>query len=185
MDEDRIKGAATDFGGKAKDAIGGLMGDKKTQAEGKADQVSGQLQNAYGSAKDGAYVAMPFEAMLAVLRLESHRSKCLVIAEDLGTITPDVIALREALGLPGMAVLQFAFGTDPDNAYLPHNLQRDVVIYTGTHDNDTSLGWFAQAPADERRSAQIYLKTDGAEDRIQAIQLHGKNMKLTFQMPAS
>ena len=54
MDEDRIKGAATDFGGKVKDAVGGLTGDAKTQAEGKADQASGQLQNAYGSAKDGA-----------------------------------------------------------------------------------------------------------------------------------
>ena len=54
MDEDRIKGAATNLGGKAKDAAGGLVGDPKTQAEGKADQVSGQLQNAYGSAKDAA-----------------------------------------------------------------------------------------------------------------------------------
>ena len=54
MDEDRIKGAATDFGGKVKDVVGDLTGDAKTQAEGKADQASGQLQNAYGSAKDGA-----------------------------------------------------------------------------------------------------------------------------------
>ncbi len=52
MDEDRIKGAATNVGGKVKDAAGGLLGDSKTQAEGKADQVSGELQNAYGSAKD-------------------------------------------------------------------------------------------------------------------------------------
>ena len=54
MDEDRLKGAATNLGGKAKDAIGGLIGDTKTQAEGKADQASGRMQNAYGSAKDGA-----------------------------------------------------------------------------------------------------------------------------------
>lgn len=54
MDEDRIKGTATNLGGKAKDAVGGLLGDQKTQAEGKADQISGQMQNAYGSAKDGA-----------------------------------------------------------------------------------------------------------------------------------
>lgn len=54
MDEDRIKGAATDLGGKVKDAVGDLTGDAKTQAEGKSDQVSGQLQNAYGSAKDSA-----------------------------------------------------------------------------------------------------------------------------------
>lgn len=86
-----------------------------------------------------------------------------VIAEDLGTITPDVTALRDAVGLPGMCVLQFAFGDDADNAYLPHNLRRNCVLYTGTHDNDTSLGWFAAAPADERSRAQIYLKTDGHE----------------------
>ncbi len=58
MDEDRIKGAATNVGGKVKDAVGGLTGDSKTQAEGKADQVSGQLQNAYGSAKDAASEAV-------------------------------------------------------------------------------------------------------------------------------
>lgn len=86
-----------------------------------------------------------------------------IIAEDLGTITADVIALRDDLGLPGMAVLQFAFGGGPDNAYLPHNLQRNCVIYTGTHDNDTSRGWFATAPDAERRATQVYLKTDGSE----------------------
>lgn len=66
MDEDRIKGAATNLGGKAKDAIGSLTGDAKTQAEGKADQVSGQLQNAYGSAKEGAReAAETLEAQVA------------------------------------------------------------------------------------------------------------------------
>lgn len=86
-----------------------------------------------------------------------------IIAEDLGTITDDVIELRDGLGLPGMAVLQFAFGGGSDNAYLPHNLVRNTVIYTGTHDNDTSLGWFAAAPEHERRAVQVYLKTDGRQ----------------------
>lgn len=86
-----------------------------------------------------------------------------IIAEDLGTITPDVIALRDEFELPGMKVLQFAFGDTAENLYLPHNLDANCVIYTGTHDNDTSVGWFASTSEDERRRAQIYLKTDGGE----------------------
>ena len=85
-----------------------------------------------------------------------------LIAEDLGTITPDVIALRDATGLPGMRVLQFAFGGGADNLYLPHNLVEACAVYTGTHDNDTSLGWFATASTHERAFVQVYLKTDGA-----------------------
>ena len=86
-----------------------------------------------------------------------------LIAEDLGTITPDVIALRNAVGLPGMCVLQFAFSGGADNLYLPHNLTEACALYTGTHDNDTSAGWFASASAHERAYAQVYLKTDGAQ----------------------
>ncbi|MEZ5649911.1 MAG: 4-alpha-glucanotransferase [Burkholderiaceae bacterium] len=86
-----------------------------------------------------------------------------VIAEDLGTITPDVTALRDAVGLPGMCVLQFAFADDAANPYLPHNLRPNRVLYSGTHDNDTSRAWFATAPAEERTRVQIYLKTDGRE----------------------
>jgi 4-alpha-glucanotransferase len=66
-----------------------------------------------------------------------------IIAEDLGLITPEVEALREELGLPGMKVLQFAFDSGPDNPYLPHNYASpEWVVYTGTHDNDTTVGWF-------------------------------------------
>jgi 4-alpha-glucanotransferase len=86
-----------------------------------------------------------------------------IIAEDLGFVTPDVIALRKSIGLPGMRVLQFAFGDDARNPYLPHNFTRNTVAYSGTHDNDTSLGWFAAAPQAERARAQVYLKTDGRE----------------------
>lgn len=64
-----------------------------------------------------------------------------LIAEDLGIITPDVTALRRAIKAPGMAVLQFAWGGDALNPYLPHNIAQDSVVYTGTHDNDTSAGW--------------------------------------------
>lgn len=64
------------------------------------------------------------------------------VAEDLGLITPPVHALRERFHLPGMRILQFAFEGGSDNPYLPHNHVRDAVVYTGTHDNDTTLGWF-------------------------------------------
>jgi 4-alpha-glucanotransferase len=86
-----------------------------------------------------------------------------IIVEDLGIITPDVHALRVELGLPGMKVLQFAFDGDPDNAYLPHNYERDYVVYTGTHDNQTTVGWFQSRSEAERQQVQTYLGTDGSD----------------------
>ena len=65
-----------------------------------------------------------------------------IIAEDLGVITPDVVALRKRFHLPGMRILQFAFGSGSDNSFLPHNYEVDTVVYTGTHDNDTVNGWY-------------------------------------------
>ena len=99
----------------------------------------------------------PFDAIRAALGVLP------IIAEDLGTITPDVIALRDALALPGMAVLQFAFGDTPANPYLPHNFSPACVVYTGTHDNDTTRGWFANASDAERDAARHYLECDGSE----------------------
>lgn len=75
-----------------------------------------------------------------------------IIAEDLGIITPDVVSLRRRFDLPGMAVLQFAFGGDSGNLYLPHNHHSDLVVYTGTHDNNTSVGWWQSLdPAEQSR----------------------------------
>ncbi len=109
----------------------------------------------------GRWVSAPGAELFEALRADS--GKLGIVAEDLGLITEDVIALRERFGLPGMRVLHFAFDGGPDNAYLPHNFSTDTVVYTGTHDNDTSLGWFAQATAHERRFVQTYLKSSGAE----------------------
>ncbi len=86
-----------------------------------------------------------------------------IIIEDLGVITPDVVALREELGLPGMKVLQFAFGEDPDNPYLPHNYERNDVVYTATHDNQTTIGWFAGLGEATRVAVQRYIGTDGSD----------------------
>jgi 4-alpha-glucanotransferase len=78
-----------------------------------------------------------------------------IIAEDLGVITPDVEALRDDFGFPGMRILQFSFGGDPFNQDLPHNYHRNVVVYTGTHDNDTTVGWFeSEAGAGSTRDAE-------------------------------
>jgi 4-alpha-glucanotransferase len=79
-----------------------------------------------------------------------------LIAEDLGLITPEVEALRDEFGLPGMRILQFAF-SDGKNPYLPHNFTQRTVVYTGTHDNDTTVGWFATLPGHERAYLERYL----------------------------
>ena len=84
-----------------------------------------------------------------------------IIAEDLGIITPDVVALRKKFAFPGMRILQFAFGGGSGNPYLPHNHESDSVVYTGTHDNDTTVGWWAAATEREHHHARAYLGTDG------------------------
>lgn len=87
-----------------------------------------------------------------------------LIAEDLGMITPEVEELRDAFDLPGMKVLQFAFGDDPKNLYLPHNYTNpNCVVYTGTHDNDTTVGWFLSRDDKERQAVQRYLGRDGSD----------------------
>jgi 4-alpha-glucanotransferase len=94
-----------------------------------------------------------------------------IIAEDLGVITPDMEELRDSFGLPGMKVLQFAFGGDPKEPFLPHNYIQNCVVYTGTHDNDTTLGWYKQAPEIERDFLRRYLRCSGenvVEDLLRA-----------------
>lgn len=84
-----------------------------------------------------------------------------VIAEDLGLITPDVVELRDRYNLPGMRILQFAFGDGEANHFLPHHYVQNTIAYTGTHDNDTSIGWWSTLPEHERAFAQHYLGSDG------------------------
>jgi 4-alpha-glucanotransferase len=92
------------------------------------------------NAAAGAWHAAPGHAFLNALR--QRFDPLPVVAEDLGVITPQVDALRESFGLPGMRVAQFAFSGDPDNPHLPRNYIANTVAYTGTHDNDTTLGWY-------------------------------------------
>ena len=84
-----------------------------------------------------------------------------LIAEDLGELTPSVVTLREATGLPGMAILQFAFGGDAKNLYLPHNQRPNSVVYPGTHDNDTTLGWYRTTDEKSRDHVRRYFRVGG------------------------
>ena len=84
-----------------------------------------------------------------------------IIAEDLGIITPEVTALRESVGLPGMRILQFAFDGHSDNLYLPHSFEANTVVYTGTHDNDTTCGWWSGLAPHEQDYVRRYLAISG------------------------
>jgi 4-alpha-glucanotransferase len=112
-------------------------------------------------ARGGAWLQTPGAALLHRLRQEF--SDLPLVAEDLGVITEDVLALKNGFALPGMRVVQFAFDGDPTNVHLPHLHVRDCVVYTGTHDNDTSVGWYASLDSATRERADFYLRmTPGA-----------------------
>lgn len=89
--------------------------------------------------------------------LNQDLGKLPILAEDLGTITPEVEALRDQFEFPGMKILHFAFGSDPGNPYLPFNYGRNCVVYTGTHDNDTTVGWYHSISDYERDNLMNYI----------------------------
>jgi len=107
------------------------------------------------TAMNGKWVQAPGDAFFEVIR--QKLGKLPVLAEDLGVITPEVEALRDKYEFPGMKVLQFAFGSDPANPFLPFNYPRNAVVYTGTHDNDTTVGWFNTANDNEKHNLLLYL----------------------------
>ena len=113
------------------------------------------------TAEHGRWVPGPGPALFEAI--ERALGPMPIIAEDLGVITPDVDALRHRFAFPGMRILQFAFGGESNNRFLPHNHEPDTVVYTGTHDNDTTLGWWSTATEAERRHVAEYLGTDGRE----------------------
>ena len=86
-----------------------------------------------------------------------------IIAEDLGVITEDVVELRQACNFPGMKILQFAFDSGEANDYLPHTYDKNCVVYTGTHDNDTTRGWYEKASAQDQEAVNSYLQSDGQD----------------------
>ena len=119
------------------------------------------------TARNGEWIKSPGWELFCAIQQACPDAR--IVAEDLGVITSEVDALRQRTGLPGMAVLQFAFGGDDENAYLPHNLDPNTVIYTGTHDNDTTLGWYRSESEEVRDHVRRYLSVSGnniAEDLI-------------------
>jgi len=124
------------------------------------------------TAERGRWVETPGRELFDAIR--SVLGELPLIAEDLGVITPEVEKLRDDFGFPGMRVLQFAFSGDSTNIHLPHNYPRNVVVYTGTHDNDTTVGWFhgvntgsttrsADEIENERNYCLEYLNSDGTQ----------------------
>jgi 4-alpha-glucanotransferase len=113
------------------------------------------------NARKGKWVSGPGLDFFRAVRTAMPDAR--LIAEDLGVLTPETIALRDSTGLPGMAVLQFAFGGKADNLYLPHNLRANCVVYSGTHDNDTSRNWYATADESVRDHVRRYLRVSGQE----------------------
>ncbi len=108
------------------------------------------------TAVNGRWIEVPGEQLF--YQLQAEFGSLPIVAEDLGVITPDVVALRNRFDLPGMKILQFAFDSGPKNPYLPHNHLPNSVVYTGTHDNNTSLGWWQALDPAEKQMVRDYIK---------------------------
>ncbi|HNY94227.1 MAG TPA: 4-alpha-glucanotransferase, partial [Flexilinea sp.] len=117
---------------------------------------SGELTAIKGRWVEGAGSAL-------LKKLKDELGDLPIIAEDLGEITQDVVDLRDSFGLPGMKILQFAFSDDARNLFLPHNYIQNCIAYTGTHDNDTAIGWYQTAPESEKDFARRYLMSNGED----------------------
>lgn len=113
------------------------------------------------TAMNGQWVAAPGDALLAAIKQALPNLQ--LVAEDLGIITPEVDALRQKYQLPGMKILQFAFSGEQDNPYLPHNIDANSVVYTGTHDNDTTIGWHSAMDEYQRSHVYHHLEVENPE----------------------
>ncbi len=121
------------------------------------------------TAEDGYWQKVPGGRLLTVLYDEMARLNIVLplVAEDLGIITDEVRALKNSYHLPGMAVLQFSFDELGDNPHKPANIKEETVVYTGTHDNDTTLGWFNSLTPDTRQYVLSYLGLDNDEEIVE------------------
>jgi 4-alpha-glucanotransferase len=110
-----------------------------------------KVPGAAATAEHGEWEKAPGAALFEALR--DALGDLPIVAENLGVITPEVEALRRRYGFPGMAILQFAFGSDPQGStFIPHNFERELFAYTGTHDNDTTVGWWTGGVGSTTRS---------------------------------
>ena len=113
------------------------------------------------TAENGQWADVPGEKLFTVLR--QRLGDLPIIAEDLGAMTPQVEQLRDLFDLPGMRIMHNAFGGDARNQDLPHNFIRHCVAYPGTHDNDTTVGWYRSLPQNVRKHCREYLRSNGRE----------------------
>ena len=116
------------------------------------------------TAENGHWVKGPGYKLFEVMKKELGDIR--VIAEDLGYLTPSVIALVKRTKFPGMKILQFAFDAREESDYLPHNYVQNSIVYTGTHDNETTLGWFNTIPREDKRFAKKYLNIKSNKDIV-------------------
>ena len=130
------------------------------------------------TAEHGQWVRVPGRELFAALKQAFE--KLPIIAEDLGTITPDVHHLRDEMGFPGMRVLQFAFGGDPRDTHLPHNYERNTVVYTGTHDNDTVAGWLASKQSQSETDEESEEKESEADRALRYLNAEGDEIHWDF-----
>lgn len=113
------------------------------------------------TARTGKWLAGPGLPFFSAVKAAMPDAR--LIAEDLGDLMPSVLDLRDATGLPGMVILQFAYGGKADNLYLPHSHRPNSIVYPGTHDNDTTLGWYRSAPENVRDHVRRYFRISGHE----------------------
>lgn len=125
-------------------------------------EASYEIKAGAPDARRGRWKKVPGRALFT--SLIRHFGSLPVLAEDLGMITEEVHALRRRFRFPGMRVLQFGYGSgEPHNGFLPHNFEQDSVVYTGTHDNDTTAGWYDTLPEDKRHFVREYLRVSDEE----------------------
>jgi len=122
------------------------------------------------TAENGTWIPAPGKALFKALK--KHFGTLKIIAEDLGCITPDVLQLRDEFGFAGMKILQYAFESN-DNENMPHNFTSSCVVYTGTHDNETTQGWYENLNAEAKNRLHTYLQSDGSD-------IHWKLIRLAF-----
>lgn len=135
------------------------------------------------TAANGKWVQGPGSKMFKAVR--AKLGELPIIAEDLGVITEDVVEIRKEMGFPGMRVLQFAFGafeTDQTDPYLPHNFDHNTIVYTGTHDNDTTAGWYSAASENEKINVRRYL--DVINPNVSSQEIAWKMVRLAWSSVA-
>ncbi len=142
--------------------------------------ASWMIPASHDTATEGYWQAVPGRELLQ--QIHDLMGDLPLVAEDLGVITPDVNALREQFGLPGMSVLQFAFDSFPDNPHKVENVDLDRVYYTGTHDNDTTAGWFDKLEAPVRADVMAALGVEQPGEVVAAMRMRVLSSRAALAM---